>query len=97
MRFRRPFVIASLVAIGVGAAVAACTLNPQPLPPMGDEATSLGDASADSSKFGTGPQNPAEDAGLSSDSDSAAPPGAGDSGDGGDAGDGGISDASDSG
>ena len=84
MRFRHVFILASL---GAMAAFAACTLNPQPLPPGDDrnQATNA-DASAksDSGGFGIDPEappNPQDAAPGSADAQS--------DGDGGDAGDGG--------
>lgn len=49
MRLRRPLVLAALCAL---AAVAACTLNPQPLPPGDDHFGGAADEDAGSS-FGT--------------------------------------------
>jgi hypothetical protein len=87
MRRRHVIVVATLAA---AAALVACTLNPQPLPPRDNEAT-FGDAgrSADSGGFTTNP-TPADASAGNADSDSAAPNANDDGGDaGGDAGDGG--------
>lgn len=87
MRTRHVLVLASLGAL---AAVAACTLNPQPLPPgdLDRNAATNADGgrggSQDAGDFGTDPERP---------QDAAAPPpddqegGAADGGDAGDAGD----------
>ena len=90
LQTRHAFVLAALAA-----AIAACTLNPQPLPP-GDLAGVGGgsDAStrAEGGSFDSDPETPpsVSDAGANSDSDSDT---GGDGGDAGDGGDGGITDA----
>jgi len=93
MRLRH---VGLLAALGTVAAFAACTLNPQPLPPRDDlngESTS-NDAGArsDAGGFGAGPENPGTaDAGTatpSADSD-----GGSEAGD--DGGDGGADDGGD--
>jgi hypothetical protein len=97
MRFQsRHAVIAA--ALAIAAAIAACTLNPQPLPPGGGDATNAAGGNdsgtrADAGSFETDPETPAplSDAGTNADSDS----GDDDAGDGGDSGD--ASDAGDSG
>ena len=82
MRLRRSFVLASLAA---AAAFAACTLNPQPLPPSDGEATNA-----------RSPDGSTADAGSFQEPET--PPDGADAGVGavdGDAGDGGDADASD--
>jgi hypothetical protein len=87
--------LALLAALGVAGAFVACTLNPQPLPPRDNEASSFGDDASttrsDAGSFGTDPQNPPSDAGAVPNDDSeGGVGGGGDGGDGGsDAGDGG--------
>ena len=84
-----------LALLGVAGAFVACTLNPQPLPPGDNEASSFGDDAStgrsDAGSFGMDPEtSPTTDAGAP------VPMNDGDGGDGGsDAGDGG--DAGDSG
>ena len=84
MHLRKLALLAGLAAAG---AFAACTLNPQPLPPS-DENSSFGggDASArtDSGSFANDPETPAP-----SQDASAPPPTDGDGGTGGEGGDGG--------
>lgn len=83
-----------LVVVAVAAAFAACTLNPQPLPPGDDsergQATGGADASTRLDAGTTGPLNPppsTSDAGANADHEGGADGGdAGDAGDGGDAG-----------
>ena len=97
MRRRHALLLAALSA-GAVAAIAACTLNPQPLPPrdeFGGE-SALADASTrDGGTFGTGPENPGvADAAVGTPSaDADADGGADEAGDGGDSGD--AADASD--
>jgi hypothetical protein len=95
MRFRHvgaPRALAVLAVLAILAAFAACTLNPQPLPPR-DEFSGGTDsdasAKADAGAFGNGPQTPGtSDAGTGTPSaDSDGGDGGGD--DGGDGGDGG--------
>lgn len=93
--------VALLAAFGVAGAFAACTLNPQPLPPS-DEASSFGDDASNRSDSGsfTGPDTPNSDAAATPPPDNEGGTGNVDGGDGGsDAGDGGsdAGDASDSG
>jgi len=93
---RHALILASLAA---AAAFAACTLNPQPLPPNGDATNAAAggpDAAqtADAGGFGEqDPETPAplSDAGANADNDAA------DGGDAGDASDATITDAADSG
>ncbi len=98
----RPRVVFLSLAAGAAvAAFAACTLNPQPLPP-GDDfngASSLADAgvrSPDSGAFGGGPEVPADAGTANPNSDS---DGGDEAGDGGldEAGDGGLDEAGDAG
>ena len=93
MQLRRPLIAVSLV---VAAGFGACTLNPQPLPPRGDEnAAADTDASADgASGFGNNPAPPTEDAGTL-DTEGGTP--SGDAGDGGDGSSDAATDAADSG
>ena len=95
MRLRKLALLAGLTAAG---AFAACTLNPQPLPPS-DDNSSFGAADAstrtDSGSFATNPETPtpSQDAGapLPNDGDGGT---GGEGGEGGDAGsDGGDADA----
>ncbi|MEA2750892.1 MAG: hypothetical protein QOI41_5035 [Myxococcales bacterium] len=92
MRRRHAVLLAALSTV---AAIAACTLNPQPLPPA-DFANAATDSDAsprsDSGSFGTGPESPGTtDAAAgtpSADADGAVDDGGdGGLGDGGDAGD----------
>lgn len=59
-----------LAVLGVAGAFVACTLNPQPLPPRDNEASSFGDqdgstARSDAGSFGTDPETPpTQDAGA---------------------------------
>ena len=83
MHLRKLALLAGLAAAG---AFAACTLNPQPLPPSDDNSSfGAGDASTrtDSGSFGNDPETPApsQDAGAPLPTD-------GDGGTGGDGGDG---------
>ena len=89
---RRALVLAALAG-GITAAVVACTLNPQPLPPSDFASADDADAGAkqDSGNFGETPTPsadaaPGSDAGRQDDTDGGD---AGDGGDGGDASDGG--------
>ena len=94
MRTRR---LLLLVSLGTVTAFAACTLNPQPLPPLDPNANATAEDVDGGSSFGgsdasrTDPNAPQNDAGLTT-----PPPndeGGADAGDAGDAGD--ASDASD--
>lgn len=85
---RRPLVI--LAGFGVVAALVACTLNPQPLPPRDSEAT-YGDASATADGGFNSTPSPADAAPGSANSEGGAPM----SNDGGDGGEGGLDGSSD--
>ena len=98
MRRRHAGLLAALSASAV-AAFAACTLNPQPLPPrdeFGGESAFADASTRDSGSFGSTPEVPgsSSDAGTgtqNTDSEGGAPA----PGDGGDGGDGGLGDAGD--
>lgn len=82
MRHRKTVVLLALATIA-GAAVVACTLNPQPLPPSDFSSAEDSDASADGGRFNP---TPSADAGAgAADADGALD--AGDAGDAGDAAD----------
>ena len=96
MFFRHAFFVAVVVA---AAGFAACTLNPQPLPPDDDNRASAGGDSgqtrSDAGEFGQDPETPLPppqaDAGVNLDSEGGVP--SGDAGDAGDSGDAAIGDA----
>lgn len=91
MRRRHVIVLATFATFVTAAAVVACTLNPQPLPPRDNEAT-FGDASAGAEAgFGGGPAPVPADASPGRADDEGGSPNANDDGGdaGGDAGDGG--------
>ena len=86
MRARHVALLAAFVAT---AAIAACTLNPQPLPPSDFSGRDSADASAakDSGSFSTDPETPpTADAGATNANDEAGTDGGDASDDGGDAG-----------